>query len=280
VSRSGLQLCIPRPGRSWTAAQLEAVVPYLEGMTAAERVEWARDYLPQRQVLTSSFGAQSAVMLHLASSTAPGIPVVLIDTGYLFAETYRFIDQLTDRLGLDLHVYRSPLSPAWQEARFGRLWEAGADGMRRFNRMNKVAPMNRALAELKVGTWFSGLRRSQSESRRDTPVLMAACSLVKVHPLADWSNRDLHRYLVQHDLPYHPLWDKGYVSIGDWHTTRPLGQGMREEDTRFSGLLRECGLHEPENFGQARSQGEGPPGAEDRGERQAVPEPAGTSAMG
>jgi phosphoadenosine phosphosulfate reductase len=213
-------------------------------MEAVERVRWALDYLPANPVLTSSFGAQSAVMLHLLSTALPRIPVVLIDTGYLFPETYRFVDQLVERLGLDLHIYRAQLSPAWQEARFGRLWEAGAEGIRRYNRMNKVEPMERALRELQAGTWFSGLRRSQADTRRNTPVLKASGDVVKVHPIADWSNRDLHRYLRQHELPYHPLWDEGYVSIGDYHTSRPLSAGMNEQDTRFFGLLRECGLHE------------------------------------
>ena len=245
MSAASLELCVPRPGQPWLAGQLEAVNPCLERMDAGERVRWALDYLPGRHVLTSSFGAQSAVMLHLLSSALPGIPVVLIDTGYLFPETYRFVDQLVDRLELDLRVYRPRLSPAWQEARFGRLWESGAEGIRRYNRMNKVEPMERALDELRVGTWFSGLRRSQADTLYATRVLQAAAGQgVKVHPIADWSNRDLHGYLQRHDLPYHPLWDAGYVSIGDHHTSRPLAAGMNEQDTRFFGLLRECGLHQ------------------------------------
>jgi phosphoadenosine phosphosulfate reductase len=243
MSAATLELCIPRPGQAWTPGQLDAVNPCLERMEAAERVRWALDYLPAQHVLSSSFGAQSAVMLHLLNTAAPGIPVILIDTGYLFPETYRFADELAARLGLNLRVYRPEMSPAWQEARYGRLWEVGVEGIRHYNRLNKVEPMERALRELEAGTWFSGLRRSQSDTRRDTPVLQASGGVVKVHPLADWSNRDLHRYLRAHDLPYHPLWDEGYVSIGDHHTSRPLAAGMSEQDTRFFGLVRECGLH-------------------------------------
>ena len=248
MSQSGLNLCIPRPGQGWNSAQVEAVRPCLERKTAEERVEWVLDYLPQKFIMTSSFGAQSAVMLHLVTRFKPDIPVVLIDTGYLFDETYRFIDHLVDLLELDLHIYRPRLSPAWQEARFGRLWERGAEGIRQYNQMNKVEPMERALEELQARTWFSGLRRMQSDTRKDLAVLQHHGRAVKVHPIADWSNRDVHRYLKAHDLPYHPLWDKGYVSIGDWHTSRPLGEGMSEQDTRFFGLVRECGLHEPERF--------------------------------
>ena len=253
MSMAALKLQVPPPGQHWTPAQVDAVNPCLEHMDAVERVDWALAYLPENPVLTSSFGAQSAVMLHLLTSRLPGIPVVLIDTGYLFPETYRFIDELVDRLDLQLTVYRPRLSAAWQEARLGRMWENGERGIRRYNRLNKVEPMERALSDLSVGAWFSGLRRSQSESRRDIGVLQHHGSVVKVHPLADWSNRDIHRYLVANELPYHPLWDKGYVSIGDRHTSQPLAAGMAEQDTRFFGIVRECGLHEADNFTAAKS---------------------------
>lgn len=244
----GLSLCIPRPGQTWTDDQLGSVNPCLENMEAIERVQWALDYLPDNPILTSSFGAQSAVMLHLVTSLRPDIPVVLVDTGYLFPETYSFIDELTERLALNLQVFRPQLSPAWQERRLGRLWENGAEGIRRYNQINKVEPMQRALEALEVGTWFSGLRRVQSQSRAQTPVLLRQGNAVKVHPLADWSDRDIYLYLREHQLPYHPLWDQGYVSIGDVHTTRPLTADLTEEETRFFGLLRECGLNEPEQF--------------------------------
>lgn len=244
MSATAPRLCIPRPGQSWSEAQVAAANPGLERMDAASRVRWALDYLPARHVMTSSFGAQSAVMLHLMTREMPDIPVVLIDTGYLFPETYRFIDELAERLDLNLQVFRPELSAAWLEARFGKLWEGGEEGIRRYNGINKVAPMDRALAELSVGTWFTGLRRGQSDTRRDTAILKAAGRVMKVHPIADWSNRDLHHYLLRHELPYHPLWDQGFVSIGDHHTSRPLGEGMSEQDTRFFGLIRECGLHE------------------------------------
>jgi len=216
----------------------------LEGMNAQARVAWAMEHLPSTHIVSSSFGAQSAVMLHMLTQVKADIPVVLTDTGYLFPETYRFIDTLTESLKLNLHVYRANISAAWQEARFGRLWEEGIEGIEKYNHMNKVEPMQRALKELNVGTWFAGLRRSQSDTRGKLPVLQKVGNQFKVYPIIDWSNKDLHYYLKEHGLPYHPLWDEGYVSIGDWHTTRSLQEGMSEQDTRFFGLKRECGLHE------------------------------------
>jgi len=253
VKATGLSLCIPEPGQAWSSSQVEAVTPCLEKMQAVERLQWALDFLPGNAIVTSSFGAQSAVMLHLVTRFRPSVPVVLIDTGYLFDETYEFIDQIVERLNLNLVVYRPRLSPAWQEQRFGRRWEQGPDGIRQYNQMNKVEPMERALEDLQVGTWFSGLRRQQSDSRQGLAVLQRHGLAVKVSPIADWSDRDVHEYLKAYDLPYHPLWDQGYVSIGDRHTSHPLTEGMSAQDTRFFGLVRECGLHEPERFRRAAS---------------------------
>jgi phosphoadenosine phosphosulfate reductase len=216
----------------------------LERLSAEERVEWALEKLPGRHVLSSSFGAQAAVSLHLLTRIDPDIPVILVDTGYLFPETYRFVDELTDRLRLNLKIYRSEISPAWQEARFGKLWQQGRAGIEQYNRLTKVEPMERALAGLGVGTWFAGLRRVQTDSRRELPVASHVAGQFKVHPVVDWSDRDVHQYLVRHQLPYHPLWKEGYLSIGDVHTTRRLADVQSEDELRFFGLLRECGLHE------------------------------------
>lgn len=225
-------------------ASLASINQELEAMTPAERVSWAYQHLPATHIVSSSFGAQSAVMLHLLTRECADIPVVLTDTGYLFPETYQFIDRMTEMLDLNLHVYSAPMTAAWQEARFGKLWEKGVEGIEQYNQMNKVEPMQRALKELNAGTWFAGLRRSQSDTRQHLPVLQRVQGQFKMYPIIDMSNKDLHYYLKDNELPYHPLWDEGYVSIGDWHTTRSLQEGMEEQDTRFFGLKRECGLHE------------------------------------
>lgn len=216
----------------------------LEKLQAPKRVEWAFEHLPSLHVLSSSFGIQSAVNLHMVTQIKPDVPVLLIDTGYLFPETYQFIEELDKRLHLNLQVIRPDLTPAWQEARFGRLWEKGLDGIKQYNSINKVEPMQKALKDLQVGTWFAGLRRDQSKSRSELGVLRMQAGRFKVHPLIDWTNRDVHLYLKKHNLPYHPLWEQGYMSVGDVHTSQPLLPGMNVEDTRFMGLKRECGIHE------------------------------------
>lgn len=224
-------------------AELARVNAYLADLTPAQRVVWGLAYLPGNHALSSSFGIQGAVMLHLVSQIQSDIAVILTDTGYLFPETYQFIDELTERLQLNLKVYRAPMSSAWQEAKFGRLWEQGLDGLEQYNRMNKVIPMQNALQDLNVSTWFAGLRRSQSSTREALPVLAIHGDRYKLLPILEWSNKDVHEYLTTHGLPYHPLWEKGYVSVGDTHSSKPLELGMTEEETRFNGLKRECGLH-------------------------------------
>lgn len=216
----------------------------LRGLAAQRRIAWALENLPAHHVLSSSFGAQAAVAIHLLTKQAPEIPIIFIDTGYLFPETYQFVDELTAKLKLNLRVFRSAISPAWQEARHGKRWEAGSDGLSAYNHEAKVEPMKNALRTLEVGTWFVGLRRDQSPTRADVPFVQRSGKRFKVHPVADWSDRDVHKYLAAHHLPYHPLWHKGYVSIGDHHTTRPIHEVEHQQETRFFGVKRECGLHE------------------------------------
>lgn len=215
----------------------------IAALAAPDRVAWTLQRFPGCTVLSSSFGAQSAVLLHMASRQQRDLPVVLIDTGYLFPQTYRFVDHLTDRLALNLHVYRPALSAAWCEARHGLLWEQGRDGIERYNQIHKIEPMQRALDELGAAAWLSGIRREQASSRAQRDFVERHNGRIKIHPILDWTDRDIYRYLKAYDLPYHPLWEQGYVSIGDVHTTRRLADGMAEEETRFYGLKRECGLH-------------------------------------
>ncbi|MGQ4583719.1 phosphoadenylyl-sulfate reductase [Lysobacter sp. F60174L2] len=226
-----------------SARALREVNHWLAGRSAEQRIAWALENVPGPHALSSSFGAQAAVSLHMATRLAPDLPVILVDTGYLFPQTRSFAAELRTRLGLNLRTYRPDPARAWTEAEVAGLDRAGIDGLDRYNRVHKVEPMRRALRELGVNTWIAGLRRSQSSSRAAIDILERRDGRWKLHPLADWNDRDIWQYLQRHDLPYHPLWHEGYVSIGDTHSTRRLQPGMREEDTRFFGLKRECGLH-------------------------------------
>ncbi|WP_019613634.1 phosphoadenylyl-sulfate reductase [Psychromonas ossibalaenae] len=240
-------LTLDKAQRTEALAEVNAL---LEKKTAYERVVWAVDNLESEFVLSSSFGIQAAVCLHLITQVKADTPIILTDTGYLFPETYQFIDDLTGQLNLNLKIYSAQQSASWQEARYGKLWEQGVEGLTQYNLINKVEPMKRALKELNAKTWFSGLRRSQASSRGQLPVLSIQNGCFKFLPIIDWSNKEVHYYLKDNGLEYHPLWEQGYVSVGDVQTSRPLEVGMSEEDTRFFGLKRECGLHEDETEDQ------------------------------
>jgi phosphoadenosine phosphosulfate reductase len=216
---------------------------WLAGVDAATRVRWSLENLPGPFALSSSFGAQAAVSLHLVAVQHPDIPVILIDTGYLFPETYQFVEQLKQQLALNIQTYSGRQTVAEFEAQHGRLWEQGREGLDQYLELRKVEPMRRALKELGIGTWFAGLRRSQAASRAALNPLEVRDGRFKVHPIFDWSDRDVYLYLKAHGLPYHPLWDRGYISIGDWHSTKSLSEVDSAEELRFAGLKRECGIH-------------------------------------
>jgi phosphoadenosine phosphosulfate reductase len=243
-SVSGLIDSIAYDEEATRTVALERCNSTFADLSAEERVRWAFEHLPGRHVLSSSFGAQAAVSLHMLTQSDPDIPVILVDTGYLFPETYRFVDELIGRLKLNLKIYRARMSPAWQEARHGQRWLQGVDGLNAYHEENKVEPMRRALRELGASTWFAGIRRKQSHSRSTIPFLEWSGGRWKVHPIADWNDRDVHQYLKRHELPYHPLWERGYLSIGDVHSTKPIHEVSTLEETRFFGLQRECGIHD------------------------------------
>lgn len=216
----------------------------LETLSPEERIVWAHEVFGVQLVMSSSFGLQSAVLLHMANTAVPGIPVVFVDTGYLFKETYRYADELEKKLDLNLKIYTSPITPERQEALSGKLWEKGEEGLKEYGLVRKVEPMSRALQELGATGWLTGLRREQSESRKDRPFLELQNKTYKLHPIVDWDSIRVLTYMLKYDLPSHPLSHEGYLALGDTHSTRKLEEGMSQKDTRYGGLKWECGLHE------------------------------------
>ncbi|MEZ5325384.1 MAG: phosphoadenylyl-sulfate reductase [Verrucomicrobiales bacterium] len=212
-----------------------------------DRFAWINEHYAGQVVASTSAGAQAAVMLHLIKKHAPNIPVVFIDTGYHFPETYQYLEILKEKLEMEIQVYSPAITAARQEAIYGKLWEGGKEELERYGLINKVEPMNRALKELGSTAWISGLRRIQSRGRGNLDFVMNQTRTTKLYPILDWTNEQVDSYFYLYGLPPHPLVEKGYVSIGDWHSTKPLEAGQSAEETRFGGLKRECGLHEASN---------------------------------
>lgn len=236
-------------------SKLKAWNHHLADANATEVVQWAHQSFGSGLVMSSSFGIHSAVMLHLVTSLIPEIPVIWIDTGYLPKETYLFAEQLTQRLNLNLKVYQSPISPARMEALYGKLWEEGTvEAFNRYDQMRKVEPMQRALQELGAKAWLAGLRSNQTDHRQNLATVGIQSGIYKILPILSWHAKDIYKYLMAHELPYHPYFDQGYTTVGDWHSSRALSAtDTNERDTRFGGLKQECGLHLPQTEEEAQS---------------------------
>ena len=213
-------------------------------LKAHERILQLREIYGSRLVASSSFGLQASAMLHLIRRHAPDIPIIFVDTGYCFPETYQFSQSFIEDWELDIRVFNPAISAARQEALYGKLWEQGAEGNKKYALLNKVEPMNRALSEVGGDVWVSGLRRSQSSTRVDRAFAEKQKATMKVYPILDWADAQLEAYYHEHDLPRHPLEKQGFLTMGDWHSTRKPNVGETAEDTRFGGTKYECGLHQ------------------------------------
>jgi len=212
-------------------------------LRAGERISLLYDRFGEHLVATTSFGLQAAVMLHLIHEHEPRIPVVFIDTGFLFPETYRYMDELMSRFDkLDLRIYQPKMSAARMQALWGDLWEGSQEDQERYAMLTKIEPMDRALKETGADVWLSGLRRSQSSRRRDRPFVEQQKKTLKAYPILDWADAQVDLYFHQHGLPQHPLASQGYLTMGDWHSTSPAEEGDAES-SRFNGQKYECGLH-------------------------------------
>ncbi|MBF2057995.1 MAG: phosphoadenosine phosphosulfate reductase [Cyanobacterium sp. T60_A2020_053] len=234
---------------------LDHVNRQLTDYSAPRLVQWSSEQFGKYLVMSTSFGIQSAVMLHLVTQVVPNIPIIWIDTGYLPKETYVFADELTKRLNLNLKVYQAELSPARMEALYGKIWQnKDVESLNLYDRIRKVEPMQRALKELQAQAWLAGLRQNQTQFRQQLQYVNKQGEHYKILPILTWHSRDIYEYLTKYNLPYHPYFDQGYVSVGDWHSSRPLSASDEDErDTRFHGVKQECGLHLPLNQDEADS---------------------------
>lgn len=235
--------------------ELTSAREQLQSCEALDRLVWARETFGSGFALTTSFGIQAAVLLHMASqlNTQAGhpLPVIWVDTGYLPPETYRYADDLSRLLNLEPVVVQAAMSPARMEALHGRLWETGrVEDLELYHRIRKVEPLDRAFRELGVSCWASGVRGHQTDHRRAMSPLDPVRGLWSLRPLLTWSNRDIYYYMQEHKLPQHPLFEQGYSTVGDWHSSAPDTGDVSGRSTRFGGLKQECGIHLPGLMGE------------------------------
>jgi phosphoadenosine phosphosulfate reductase len=212
--------------------ELAAVSREFEGATPEAIIAWAVEQFGDEIIVASSF--EDAVLIHLAVSVKPDIEVLFLDTQYHFAETLWFVEEVRRRFGLNLKVTKPLVQP-------DNRWQVDLNDC---CRVRKVEPLNRALAGKKA--WVTGVKREDSPSRANAPIVSwdAARQMVKVNPMAAWTDADLGTYALIHELPINPLQERGYPSIGCWPCTKPVAPGEDPRSGRWAGSGKtECGLH-------------------------------------
>lgn len=204
-------------------------------------LDWAWNELGPNVAASSSFQTQSVPLLHLISDTCPDLPIIFLDTGFHFPETLRFRDDLVERFGLNVEVVHPEIEKS-------ELFERYGDAPYRTDpdlccHINKVEPMQRALEGRNA--WINGVRKDQTEQREQLEVLRwTSRDILRVHPMLSWTSRDVWTYINERDLPVHPLFEEGYVSIGCAPCTRPPTGEDGEREGRWGGTPKtECGLH-------------------------------------
>jgi len=223
--------------RQTLGARLDAELRHAHPRTILEA---ALAEFGDKLALVSSFGAESAVLLHLASKVDPAIPVLFLDTGMLFGQTLDYRRSLTAKLGLsdvrDLRPAYNDLATADPEA---KLWQSNTDAC---CEIRKVIPLNKALVAFDA--WITGRKRFHGGARLSLPVVEQVDHQIKFNPLANWTKADLEAYAAEYDLPVHPLAPQGFASVGCWPCTQPVEDGQDVRAGRWAGSDKtECGIH-------------------------------------
>jgi len=220
------------------AARLNAELRAAHPLTVLRR---AYDLIGGKLALVSSFGAESAVLLHLAAQVSPAIPVLFLDTGMLFGQTLDYRRQLAASLGLsDVRDLRPAFTDLAVTDPKSDLWRTDTDGC---CHIRKVLPLDRALAGF--DGWITGRKRFHGGDRLRLPVVEESDGKLKFNPLANWSKDELDAYVVEHDLPAHPLVAQGFPSVGCWPCTKPVDDPNADVRAgRWAGQDKtECGIH-------------------------------------
>jgi phosphoadenosine phosphosulfate reductase len=224
-------------------AELQALSASLENEAPEAILRFAFERFPKIAISTA-FGPEGCALVAMAVGIRPGVKVFTVDTDFLFAESLELRRRFVEKYPIDLEVLKGEVTLEEQNRRYGLdLWQRDTDTC---CALRKVEPTRRALHGLDA--WIAGLRRDQSKTRARIEVLELyerdeEAPLVKVNPLARWTRKDTWNYLFAHEVPYNPLLDRGYKSIGCWPCTRPVGADDDERAGRWGGQKAECGIH-------------------------------------
>jgi phosphoadenosine phosphosulfate reductase len=201
-----------------------------------------------RLTMATAFGAEGCCILHMLAEIEPSVHVFNLETGYQFPETLALRERIRERYGIEVELVQPELSVAEYEAEHGGpLYRCRPD---QCCEDRKIQPLRRVVSD--YDAWISAIRRDQTTDRAKASTVHwdAKFGLVKINPLLNWTKEDIWSFIVQNDVPYNPLHDEGYPSIGCWPCTRPVQEGQDERSGRWAGSTKkECGLHVIEHEG-------------------------------
>ena len=218
----------------------------LKDMTPKEIILWGYKNFDNHFAITTSFGIQSSVILDMVHkcSLQKRIKIFWVDTGYLPQETYKYAEKLINDLSLEIEVLQSELSPARMESLYGKLWETNkSSDLDKYHEIRKVKPLENALNKHHIHCWASGVRSEQTDNRNKMKFVDIIRGRLSLRPLLNWKNKDIFYYMKENQLPSHPLFLKGYSTVGDWHSSSPESSNNEGRSTRFGGMKQECGIH-------------------------------------
>ncbi|HWP43260.1 MAG TPA: phosphoadenylyl-sulfate reductase [Blastocatellia bacterium] len=223
-------------------ARIEAAAEGLEAASPQKIISWAFSEFGNRIAIATGFGAEGMVLIDMAVKINPRPYIFFIDTGFLFPESYELRRRIEQRYGLEIRSFEPDLTPLDQEEMFGpELWSRDPDLC---CRLRKLEPLEEALDGL--AAWMTAIRRDQTVFRKNAREVEwdYRWKLVKVNPLARWTRQDVWDYIKENRVPYNPLHDRGYPSLGCTHCTRAIREGEDERAGRWAGRAKtECGLH-------------------------------------
>lgn len=225
-----------------SAEEINQASQELEGATPQAILTWAVDRFFPRLTMATAFGAEGCCIIHMLAEINPRVRLFNLDTGYQFQETLDLRERIKERYGIEVEYVRAEQTVAeYEEEHGGPLYTIRPDQCC-YDR--KIVPLRRAVEG--YDAWISAIRRDQTEHRARAGVVQwdAKFNLVKVNPLLDWTKKDVWTFILKHDIPYNPLHDQGYPSIGCWPCTGAVGEGQDERAGRWAGSKKkECGLH-------------------------------------
>ncbi len=222
--------------------QIAAANHELETAPPQTTLRWATTTFGKKLTMATAFGPEGCCLIHLLADIDPGVRIFNLETGYQFSETLELRERIKKRYGIEVEYIRPELTVAEYEAEHGGPLYRHRPDQCCYDR--KVLPLRQAVVVYEA--WISAIRRDQTQDRAAAALVQwdPKFNLVKVNPLLAWTKKDVWKFILDHDVPYNPLHDRGYPSVGCWPCTQPVAEGGDERDGRWAGMIKkECGLH-------------------------------------